>query len=140
MTEILYSKCSHCESVFETTINGKKQEGAIQILFNQIKLLKNELISEKELTKVKACSLAHLYLSYEKSSKRCIKYGEDLILCEDNKIISINDEEEIYKSMTPELIKELANEIFDFNKCNISISGNIDENELKQHINDKCLN
>ena len=54
--------------------------------------------------------------------------------------ISIKEEEEIYKSMTPELIKELANEIFDFNKCNISISGNIDENELKQHINDKCLN
>ena len=128
-----------CESIFKTNVNGKEKIGALEILSNQVNLLKNEAIGRDELEKVKACSLSHTRLSYEKCAKRCLRYGEDLILSKDDKILSIREEEEIYKNITSKEIMELANEIFDFNKCSICISGHLDKEKVDSLIKSKKL-
>ena len=126
-----------CEWISD--LNGEEKIGALEILSNQVNLLKNEVVGENELEKVKACSLSHTRLSYEKCAKRCLRYGEDLILSKNDKILSIHEEEEIYKNITSKEIMELANEIFDFNKCSICISGHLDKEKVDELIKSKKL-
>lgn len=127
------------DSIFETNVNNQKNIGVMEILSNVIKRLKNEQLSQKELEKVKACSLSMLRISNEKCHQRCLRYGEDLILNESGHILSIEEEENIIKNITIDDISKLTNDIFNFNNCSICICSNIDEKDLKSHISKKQL-
>tara|TARA_Y100000389_G_scaffold68447_1_gene64921 strand:+ start:1211 stop:2569 length:1359 start_codon:yes stop_codon:yes gene_type:complete len=128
-----------CPSIYKTIVNGEESEGALEILSNQVNLLKNEKVGDKEMKKVKACSLSHIRAGYEKSHRRCLRYGEDLICSEDSKIMSITEEEEIIKNITADEILELSQKIFDFNNCSICISGHLESREINSLIEEKAL-
>ena len=127
------------KSLYETEVNGKKKIGALEILFDTINKLKKDKVSNFEMEKVKACSLSHIRAGYEKSHRRCLRYGEDLICSDDNKIMSITEEEEIIKSITSDEILEIAQDIFNFDMCSICICGDIHHDEIMSFIKSNDL-
>lgn len=127
------------KSIYETMVNDKRSIGALEILSNTISKLKTDLVGNSELEKVKACSLSHIRAGYEKSHRRCLRYGEDLICSDDNKIMSITEEEEIIKNITADEILELSQIIFDFNRCSICICGNLEQDEIMEFIKSNGL-
>jgi predicted Zn-dependent peptidase len=113
---------------------GVKNERLIEALsgiMGELELLKNELVSKKELDKVKEYLVAGMYLHLESSDSVADFYGSDEIL---NKKIKKPEElaKEIYK-VTAKEINDLAKKIFVNKNLNLAIVGpQSDDTKIKE--------
>lgn len=113
---------------------GVKNERLIEALsgiMGELELLKNELVSKKELDKVKEYLVAGMYLHLESSDSVADFYGSDEIL---NKKLKKPEEvaKEIYK-VTAKEINDLAKKIFVNKNLNLAIVGpQSDDTKIKE--------
>lgn len=110
---------------------------AIEIIMNEYRRLKTELVSEDELSKVKSMLTGKLPLSLEGSDEVAQWYGRQAVLFfeqgSDKKILSPEEYLEAINKVTAADIQRVANEIFTNDRLNLAvISPQQDEASLKQ--------
>jgi predicted Zn-dependent peptidase len=112
-------------------VDNKRVKEVVQVILGELNKLKNELVSEKELNKVKQNLAGTMYLGLESSNALAKFYGFQEIMNE-----KIKTPEEIkaeIESVTAEDIKKLANEIFMDKHLNLAIVGRFtDKKEFEQ--------
>lgn len=104
---------------------------AVSGIMGELELLKNELVSKKELDKVKEYLVAGMHLHLESSDSVADFYGSDEIL---NKDLKKPEEvaKEIYR-VTAKEINTLAKKIFVNQNLNLALVGPFnDENKIKE--------
>ena len=123
----IYSSAFMSEKFGNFTISAglehSKTEKAISLILKELKKLKNQKISEKELKKAKDFSIGNLFLSLETPADWAEFYATmDLLR---GKIISpLKIASKINKISSAELLS-LANKIFSFSKMKLSLLGPI---------------
>lgn len=111
---------------------------AIKIIIAEYRKLKDELVGEEELSKVKSMLTGKLPLSLEGSDEVAQWYGRQFVLffqqtTGDKKILTPEDYLEAINKVTAEDIKRVANEIFVSDRLNLAvISPQQDEAIIKQ--------
>lgn len=104
-------------------VDNKRVKEVIEAILTELKLLKNELVSEEELKKVKQNLIGKMYLGLESSNSQAKFYGFQEIMNE-----RIKTPEEIKKeieSVTAKDIANLAKEIFVNKNLNLAIVGRL---------------
>ena len=119
--DYLYEECG----VFRIrlTFDSSKIENTFQILSNELKRIKNELIKKKELDLIKNIMIKKLNMGSEDNMKIARHYGDALSLNE--KVVSYKDLIKKYTSVNSSDIKKLCNEILDFNNCLVIQIGDV---------------
>jgi predicted Zn-dependent peptidase len=105
-------------------VDNKRVKEVVTVILSELNKLKTELVSEKELNKVKQNLAGTMYLGLESSNSLAKFYGFQEIMNE-----KIKTPEEIKKeinSVTAAEIKKLANEIFVNKGLNLAIVGRFD--------------
>lgn len=111
-------------------VDNKRVKEVLKAVLEEVKKLKTELVSEKELNKVKEYLISSMFLGLESSDSLAEFYGIQDIL---NKPIS-NPKEKAkkVKEISARDIKRVANKIFTSNKLNLAIVGNISKKQEKE--------
>ena len=95
--------------------------------------LKKEKIPVKEFKRFQKNTILNLNIDREDNTEVCNFYGENYLL--GNKLIKYTDVIEEYNNCTNESLYDLANYIFDYNKCIIIQLGDIDKKTFKNKVN-----
>ena len=103
--------------------------GGLPILLENIKKLKKIKVGEKELNKVKGYLRGSLVLSTEDSHTLTDYYGKQ-VLHQHNPIIDFNYLIDKFTGVTAESIIDVSNKYFNYNKMNISISGDYNKDDV----------
>lgn len=104
-----------------------KLKEAITLILKELKKIKEEKMSEEELTRAKEYFLGQFLLSLEKTMNNMLWAGENL-LCSDE----IPSREAVLKniqSVTPEQIQDVAQELFINEKLNLALIGPVKNKE-----------
>lgn len=102
-----------------------KLELAIKEILLELKKLKEELVPEKELKKVKDYIIGHLYMGLESSKSFASYYGFQEALRD--RIYTPEEWEKLIKGVSAEDIRRLAREIFKTETLNLAVVGPIKE-------------
>ncbi len=108
-------------------VDSKRVKEVISVILNEFNKLKTELVSEKELKKVKQNLIGRMYLSLESSDSLAEFFGGQEILNE-----KLKNPEKIkteIESVTAEEVRILAKEIFVNNGLNLAVVGRFDNKE-----------
>ena len=98
-----------------------KLELAIREILFELKKLKEELVPDKEMNKVKDYIIGHLYMGLESSKSFASYYGFQEALRD--KIYTPEKWEKLIKAVTAEDIKKLAGDIFKTETLNLAVVG-----------------
>ncbi len=118
-------------------VDNKRVEDVVKVLLEEIRKLKTELVSEKELKKVKEYLIGNMFLGLESSDAFAEFYGIQEIL--KKAITNPKQKAQKIKKVTAKDIKRVANKIFTNDKLNMAIIGSISpkkEKELKKVLNE----
>lgn len=96
----------------------------MKLILSEIEILKNEKISEKQLSKAKEQLKSNFLLSLENSSARASSIGKNMLLL--NKIQTPDEIVGKIDAVTANSASEFINKIFDIDKMSISAVGKID--------------
>ncbi|MFH1402452.1 MAG: pitrilysin family protein [Patescibacteria group bacterium] len=113
-------------------VDNKRVAEVVQVVLEEFKKLKEELVPEEELQKVKDYIIGNLYLSLEASDEVAEYYGDQEILR--NKILTPQEKVEKIKAISAIDIKRVANKIFKNEKLNLAIIGPIKNKKPLQNI------
>jgi predicted Zn-dependent peptidase len=113
--------------------------GGLPIILENLKYLKNNLISKEELDKAKGYIKGSFILGLEDTLSISDYFGKQIVF-EHSPIQNFGYLLEKYSEITPSKIIEISNKYFDFNKLNISIIGQYSENDVEEFINKYCFN
>ncbi|MFH0846400.1 MAG: pitrilysin family protein [Patescibacteria group bacterium] len=112
-------------------IDNQRIDEVINVLLEELRVIKKELISEDELNRVKDFIIGNIYLNLESSDSIAQYFGFQEIL--KNEIIIPEEKVKRIKAITPQDIKRVANNIFKNNKLNLSIiSPTADKKKLEK--------
>ena len=125
------------ETLFKDYTKKEIKPGGLPIILNNIKDLKEQLISDEELENNVGFLIGNTDIAIEDTKNLVGYYGEQLLFKQ--KIFSINELKKKYKSITKENILKIANKYFDFNKLNIAILGDVDRTKLSKIIDHQYL-
>lgn len=129
---------NHIDAIFQDTQNdNSKRPGGLPIILNNLKDLKEQLISDTELQNNVGYLTGNTDIATEDTKNVVGYYGEQLLFKQ--KICSLKQLKKKYSSITKEQLQKIANKYFDFTKLNIAILGNIDKSELKKFIESQYL-
>ncbi|MCK4386710.1 MAG: insulinase family protein [Candidatus Pacebacteria bacterium] len=113
-------------------VNNERLEEVVQVLLEEFKKLKTDLVSEEELRKVKNCVIGNLYLNLESSDSIAEYFGIQELLKKE--ILTPQEKVEKIKAITAEDIKRVANKIFKNEKLNLAIIGPVKNKKTLQKI------
>ena len=102
-------------------VDNDRVEEAVVAIINEVKRLKDELVSPEELTKVKDCLSGTMYLGLEQSDDVALFYGMRAVLHQP--ILTPQEWEERIRAVTAEDIKRVAEDIFVSEKTNLALIG-----------------
>ena len=102
-------------------VDNDRVEEAVVAIINEVKRLKDELVSPEELTKVKDCLSGTMYLGLEQSDDVALFYGMRAVLHQP--ILTPQEWEERIRAVTAEDIKRVAEDIFVNEKTNLALIG-----------------
>ncbi|MFA5841307.1 MAG: pitrilysin family protein [Candidatus Paceibacterota bacterium] len=102
-------------------VDNKRIEEVLFAVLNECKELKNVIVSEEELNKVKECLIGNMKLSLESSDDIANFHGGQELL--KREIKSAEDKANEIRKVTAKEIKSLANDIFKDNKLNLALIG-----------------
>ncbi|MBU4057708.1 hypothetical protein KJ828_01990, partial [Patescibacteria group bacterium] len=105
----------------------KRIEEVLKMIISELKKIKNEIVSEKEIKKAKEYLIGNMNMGLESSDSVAEWYGEQEIM--HLKLETPEEETNKIKKVTAENIKNIANEIFLNNKMNLAIIGPIKKNK-----------
>ena len=107
----------------------KNTDLAFKVLHRELEKLKNDNIPKSELDIIKDKLLIELDMEDDDNMDIAEYYGEQYIL--DYKIKTFNDLKKIYSKVTPNILKKIANEIFDYNKVTLIQVGNLNKSTFE---------
>jgi len=113
-------------------VDNKRVEEVVKVLLGEFKKLKNELVSEEELQKVKDYIVGNMYLGLESSDDLAEYYGGQEILR--RKVLTPQEKIKIIQSITAKDIKRVANKIFVNEGLNLAIIGPLKDKKNLQSI------
>jgi len=102
-------------------VDNKRIEEVIKVILEECKKLKEKLVSEEELSKVKEWMIGNMKLSLESTDDIANFYGGQELL--KKKIESSEKKSEEIRKITAKDIKNLANNIFVNKKLNLALIG-----------------
>lgn len=102
-------------------VDNKRVEEVIQACLLECNKLKNELVSEEELNKVKECLIGNMKLSLESSDDIANFYGGQELLKKEMK--NAEEKAKELRKVTAKEIQKLAKEIFQDQKLNLALIG-----------------
>ncbi|OGD69728.1 hypothetical protein A3I18_00370 [Candidatus Campbellbacteria bacterium RIFCSPLOWO2_02_FULL_35_11] len=111
-------------------VDNKRVKEVIEVLLDEVRKLKTELVSESELKKVKEYITGTMFLALESSDSWAEYYGAQDIL--GRKLTSPKEKVQKIKNVTAEDIKRVANKIFVNKGLNLAIVGAVDEKKKKE--------
>jgi predicted Zn-dependent peptidase len=112
-------------------VNNQKTKEAIEVITAELKKVKKEGITRQELQRAKDQIEGSLALGLEHSDAIAETYAESLIF--HNKVLTPEEELDKMKQVTLDQVLEVASEIFEDNKLNLSLIGPFEnEDEFKQ--------
>ena len=104
-------------------VDNKRVEEVVRVLLGEFKKLKDELVPEEELQKVKDCIIGNFYLGLESSDSVAEYYGDQEILRRE--VLTPQEKVEKVKAITSQDIKRVANKIFKNQGLNLAVIGPI---------------
>jgi predicted Zn-dependent peptidase len=115
-------------------IENKRVNEVIHAVFNELKKLKEDLVDDEEMKRVKKSYETGILFKLQTPEEYMVHYGLNYLFYGD-KMKDIDEELEIYKNITNKEILELCKEFFTLDKLNIVIYGSINKNELIKSLN-----
>ncbi|MCK4918180.1 MAG: insulinase family protein [Candidatus Pacebacteria bacterium] len=113
-------------------VDNKRIKEVVEVVLGEFKKLKDELVSEKELKKVKEAMISSLILGLESSDSYSEYYGIQEVL---NRPINTPQEKiKKIKAITAKDIKRVANKIFVNESLNLAVIGPIKDKKPLQKI------
>ncbi len=108
---------------------------ALEIIGNEIRLLKSKKLSSEEIYTAKQQLKATVIMGLEGMSSRMSSYGKGLLF--ENKIRTMEDTINFIDSVNPDSVASTIDRVFVSNKLNIALCGNIchNENTIKNALN-----
>lgn len=104
-----------------TGVDNKRVKEIVKVILDETRLIKNELVSEEELKKVKNYLIGNLFASLETSSARAQFYGLEEVL--GKKLKTPQEYAKEIETVTAQDIKKVAENIFKTNKSNLALIG-----------------
>ncbi|MBL7058326.1 insulinase family protein [Patescibacteria group bacterium] len=123
----------YTDSGYITTNAGvpvKKINEAIKIIINEYKKIKNDLVSDDELNKVKNIIKGRVVIELEASDKVAEWYAKTNLMR--GSILTPSEFIKKIDAVTAKHIKNLANKIFTTSQLNLAIIGNCDEKDKEK--------
>lgn len=102
-------------------VDNKRINEVIEAVLEECNKLKNELVSNEELEKVKECLIGNMKLSLESSDDIANFYGAQELLKKEIK--KAEDKAKDIRAVTAKQIKDVANQIFKNEKLNLALIG-----------------
>jgi len=102
-------------------IDAKRINEVLSVIGAELKLLKDELVSETELNRVKDGLVGNLFLGLETPSDQTYFYGEQVALGKE--VLTPSAYADKIRAITASELKDLANEIFVDSRLNLAIVG-----------------
>ncbi len=102
-------------------VDNKRVKEVIKVLLEECQKLKDELVSEKELNKVKNMFISNMRMSLEATDDVANFYGTQEILM--NKIENPEDKIKKIKNVTSKDIQDIAKEVFKDKNLNLALIG-----------------
>lgn len=102
-------------------VDNEKVISALEVILNEYKKIKNELVPEEELKKAKDLIKGRTIIGLEQSDNIANWYADQELL--EGKILTPEEKLEKISSVTAEEIKEVANDIFVNEKLNLTLIG-----------------
>ncbi|MEK7588457.1 MAG: pitrilysin family protein [Patescibacteria group bacterium] len=102
-------------------VDNKRIEEVIHAVLEECRKLKNELVGDEELEKVKECLIGNMKLSLESSDDIANFYGGQELLKKEMK--SAEEKATEVRKVTAKQIKDMANAIFKNEKLNLALIG-----------------
>lgn len=118
-----YQNCG--SFVIYAGMNSSELERVISLINDEIVKIKREKLSDKEILFAVEQIRSGMIMGLESMSNRMTSYGKKLLT--ENKVENINDIMNKVSGITKEKISDSIDRIFDLNKLNIAILGNVDE-------------
>lgn len=112
-------------------VDNKRVGEVISAVLEELNKLKNELVSNEELEKVKECLIGNMKLSLESSDDIANFFGMQELL--KKKVVSLDDKIKEIKKVKAIDIQKIAYEIFTNEKMNLALIGPF--NDKKEFIN-----
>ncbi|MBU4536836.1 insulinase family protein [Patescibacteria group bacterium] len=113
-------------------VDNKRLNEVVGVLLIELKKLKEELVSENELQKVKDSIVGNIYLGLESSDSIANYFGSQELL--KDKILTPEEKIERIKAVTSQDIKRVANRIFVDKGLNLAVIGPIKDKKPLQKI------
>jgi predicted Zn-dependent peptidase len=114
-------------------IENKRVNEVIRAVIKEFNKLKNELVSEEELNRVKKSYETGMLFKLQTPEDYMTHYGLNYLFHGDN-MKDLEEELKIYKSITSNDIIKLCKEFFTLDKLNIVIYGSVNKKELLKDI------
>jgi predicted Zn-dependent peptidase len=112
-------------------VDNKRIDEVLEAILEEIKKLKNILVDEEELNKVKECLIGNMKLTLESSDDIANFYGGQELL--KKHILNIEDKAKEIRSVTAKEVHTLAQSIFKDEKMNLALIGPFkDEGRFKK--------
>lgn len=111
--------------VIQLIMNPIEFKKGIKILMNELKRIKNELMTQDEMHRIQNFIKTETMSAVSNNSNLLIYYGLNF-LQNNNFKPNINEEYDKYKNISRSQVRNIAREIFLYDKINLLIYGNID--------------
>ncbi|MDP3792140.1 MAG: pitrilysin family protein [bacterium] len=108
-------------------VNNEKVFDAIGVVIDEIKKIKSQGITAKELQQAKDSVEGRLAMSLEHSDGVAMSYADSVLF--HNKVLTPEEELDKIKRVTLEDVHNVAKEVFDNNKLNLALIGPFQEKE-----------
>jgi predicted Zn-dependent peptidase len=102
-------------------VDNKRVKEVIKVVLNECKILKEKIISEKELSKVKEILIAGMKMSLESTDDVANFYGGQEVLL--HKLETAEEKSRKIKKVTVRDVQKIAQEIFQNKKLNMALVG-----------------
>ncbi len=122
-----YLDCGFTAIYLATSKENTKK--AVKLVSEEIRKLKNEYVSEAELTRAKEHLKGNLLLGLELSSNRMINLAKQHLYF--NKFIPINEIIDSINSVSPKEINSVANELFQNKYLALAVLGNLEKLDIE---------
>jgi zinc protease len=110
-------------------IDNERVNEVVDAVLNEFKKLKNELVKNEELDRIKKLYETSFLFKLETPKDYMIHYGLGNLFYGDN-MFNIKEELDLYRNITKEDILKLCKDFFVLEKLNIAVYGFIDKNKL----------
>lgn len=123
---------NHGEFIINLGVHHKKSAESLELIYKELKDLKTNLVSRQELKKAKEYMIGNFAISLETSSSLADFYGFQEIRKE--KVLSPSEYVKKIQSITPEMIREVARDIFVNSGSHLAIVGPSKKKEIFQKL------